>query len=68
MFLLMVKALMAVILTAIPFVFHGVVRPKQATSKRWKNFYSLMASLKPQVRRFMKKVEKLVIECKIKER
>lgn len=59
MFVLMIKMLVAVILTAIPFIFQGFVKPKQTINGRWKNFYSFMAPWGAKLKEMVKQVRKL---------
>lgn len=56
MLVLMIKALGAVVLTAIPFLFQVFVKPKKESSNKWKDFFHLMASLRP-IRYLVKKLK-----------
>ena len=56
MFYLFLKFILAVFLTAIPFLFHYLVKPKSMTSSKWKNSIALGENLYPS---FIKKKRRL---------
>lgn len=56
MFYLFLKFILAAFLTAIPFLFHYLVKPKSMTSSKWKNSIVLGENLYPS---FIKKKRKL---------
>lgn len=58
MFVFMIKVLVAVVLTAIPFIFQGVVKPRQANGGRWKNLYVFVAPLASKIRKIIRLTKK----------
>lgn len=42
MVMIVLKWLLAMLLTSVPFVFHYCIKPKAASSDKWRNFYSFL--------------------------
>lgn len=45
MFAITLKVILAFVLTAIPFAFHLWVKPRQASSTKWGNLYSVLSAI-----------------------
>lgn len=56
MFILILKFILAFILTMIPFVFHYWVKPKSKESPKWENLISLLETKLPVVKRRKRRV------------
>ena len=56
MFILILKIILAFILTMIPFVFHYWVKPKSKESPKWENLISLLENKLPTIKRRKRKV------------
>lgn len=51
MFILVLKLILALVLTMIPFVFHYWIKPKSNESPKWKNSISILEENLPSIRR-----------------
>ncbi|MEE0053595.1 MAG: hypothetical protein UFD09_08110 [Prevotella sp.] len=51
MFILLLKLILALVLTMIPFVFHYWIKPKSNESPKWKNSISILEENLPSIRR-----------------
>ena len=51
MFILVLKLILALVLTMIPFVFHYWIKPKSKESPKWKNSISILEENLPSIRR-----------------
>lgn len=51
MVMIVLKWLLAMLLTLVPFVFHYCIKPKAASSDKWRNFYSFLSARMPWLKR-----------------
>lgn len=51
MVMIVLKWLLAMLLTSVPFVFHYCIKPKAASSDKWRNFYSFLSARMPWLKR-----------------
>lgn len=51
MVMIVMKWLLAMLLTLVPFVFHYCIKPKAASSDKWRNFYSFLSARMPWLKR-----------------
>lgn len=52
MVMIVLKWLLAMLLTSVPFVFHYCIKPKAASSDKWRNFYySFLSARMPWLER-----------------
>lgn len=51
MVMIVLKWLLAMLLTSVPFVFHYCIKPKAASSDKWRNFYSFLSARLPWMKR-----------------
>lgn len=49
--MIVLKWLLAMLLTSVPFVFHYCIKPKAASSDKWRNFYSFLSARMPWLKR-----------------
>ena len=49
--MIVLKWLLAMLLTLVPFVFHYCIKPKAASSDKWRNFYSFLSARMPWLKR-----------------
>ena len=49
--MIVLKWLLAMLLTSVPFVFHYCIKPKAASSDKWRNFYSFLSARMPWMKR-----------------
>ena len=51
MVMIVLKWLLAMLLTSVSFVFHYCIKPKAASSDKWRNFYSFLSARMPWLKR-----------------
>lgn len=51
MVMIVLKWLLAMLLTSVPFVFHYCIKPKAASSDKWRNLYSFLSARMPWLKR-----------------
>lgn len=51
MVMIVLKWLLAMLLTLVPFVFHYCIKPKAASSDKWRNFYCFLSARMPWLKR-----------------
>lgn len=51
MVMIVLKWLLAMLLTSVPFVFHYCIKPKAASSDKWRNFYCFLSARMPWLKR-----------------
>lgn len=51
MVMIVLKWLLAMLLTSVLFVFHYCIKPKAASSDKWRNFYSFLSARMPWLKR-----------------
>ena len=51
MVMIVLKVVLALLLTLVPFVFHYVIKPKASSSPKWRSFYSFLSTKMPCIRR-----------------
>ena len=49
--MIVLKWLLAMLLTSVPFVFHYCIKPKAASSDKWRNLYSFLSARMPWLKR-----------------
>ena len=49
--MIVLKWLLAMLLTGVPFVFHYCIKPKAASSDKWRNFYCFLSARMPWLKR-----------------
>lgn len=49
--MIVLKWLLAMLLTSVPFVFHYCIKPKAASSDKWRNFYSFLSARIPWLKK-----------------
>lgn len=57
MVMIVLKVVLALLLTLVPFVFHYVIKPKASSSPKWRSFYSFLSTKMPCIRRKAAKVK-----------
>ena len=57
MVMIVLKVVLALLLTLVPFVFHYVIKPKASSSPKWRSSYSFLSSKMPFIRRKAAKVK-----------
>lgn len=57
MVMIVLKVVLALLLTLVPFVFHYVIKPKASSSPKWRSFYSFLSTKMPCFRRKASKVK-----------
>lgn len=55
--MIVLKVVLALLLTLVPFVFHYVIKPKASSSPKWRSFYSFLSTKMPCIRRKVAKVK-----------
>ena len=55
--MIVLKVVLALLLTLVPFVFHYVIKPKASSSPKWRSFYSFLSTKMPCIRRKASKVK-----------
>lgn len=55
--MIILKVVLALLLTLVPFVFHYVIKPKASSSPKWRSSYSFLSTEMPCIRRKAAKVK-----------